>query len=408
MKTKIHATDCRALQAVWLLVMALLFLGVGEVYAKPAHVTPKAQGQVVKSKALPKTKRAKSKLAEPQFSPNPPNKKVRLNQAAAIAPRESLSIRKTVVHTHKSRLKHPAEENLTLPSHGDSRKLRRDHKKPYCYPYVSPAIPVRAALLYNMNTGQILYQHNANVPIPPASLTKVMTLFLAFDAVKQGRLSLKKRIKVSRHAACTGGSSMHLRFGERLPLANLIIGTAVASGNDAATAVAETVNANLPKFVQLMNAKAASLGMRQTRFCNPTGLPAGGQISTAADMLKLALAYLRNHPQALNYHNIATFYHGGRLLSTTNPLLGGVCGVNGLKTGWTTASGYNIIVTAQRGATRLLVVVMGGRSRVSRDYTARKLLEAGFRNATSPKEVRTAFFSHKPRHRAHKKSNPKS
>ncbi|MBQ7738584.1 MAG: D-alanyl-D-alanine carboxypeptidase [Desulfovibrionaceae bacterium] len=266
-------------------------------------------------------------------------------------------------------------------------------------------MPVRAALLYNMTTGQILYQHNANVPIPPASLTKVMTLFLAFDAIKQGRLSLNKRIKISRLASRTGGSSMHLRFGERVPLMKLIIGTAVASGNDAAMAVAETVNANLAKFVKLMNDRARALGMRQTRFCNPTGLPAPAQITTVADMLKLALAYLHKHPQALTYHNIATFSHGGHLLSTTNPLLGAVCGVNGLKTGWTTASGYNIIVTAQRAGTRLLLVVMGGRSRVSRDFVARKLLEAGFKNSKSPKEVRTAFLSHKPKMRRTKKAS---
>ena len=276
--------------------------------------------------------------------------------------------------------------------------------EPFCYPFASPQLPVRSALLYNMTTGKILYQHNPHLQIPPASLTKVMTLFLAMDAIKQGKLSLKKRVSISRLAARTGGSSMHLKPGDRVPLSKLLMGTAVASGNDAATAVAQTVNANLQKFVAMMNARAKALGMRKTRFYNPTGLPAQGQMTTVSDMLKLALAYLKKYPDALKFHNVACFTHGGRLLSTTNPLLGSVCGVNGLKTGWTIASGYNIIVTAQRGSTKLMLVVMGGRSRVSRDLTARRLLEAGFKSPNSPTFVRTTFLAKKRARQASRKS----
>ncbi|MBQ7606901.1 MAG: D-alanyl-D-alanine carboxypeptidase [Desulfovibrionaceae bacterium] len=248
-----------------------------------------------------------------------------------------------------------------------------------------------------MTTGRILYELNPRLGIPPASLTKVMTLDLALDQVERGRISLKKRVRISRNAARTGGSSMRLRYGERVPFAKLLYGTAVPSGNDAATAVAEVVQPNLRKFVQMMNARARVLGMRNTVFCNPTGLPAKGQTTTVRDMLKLSLSYLRRHPEALKYHKTATFTHGGRVLTTTNPLLGSVCGVYGLKTGWTKASGYNIIVTAKRDSVRLICVIMGGRSRVGRDVTARKLIEAGFLAPNSPRQLRRVLEAREAR-----------
>ena len=136
-----------------------------------------------------------------------------------------------------------------------------------------------------------------------------------------------------------------------------------------------------------MNHKARQLGMTRTVFKNPTGLPAAGQRTTARDMATLARAYLRSHPQAMRYHSLRSFRFNGRTLGATNTLLG-IPGVDGLKTGWTVASGYNIIVTARRGKTRLLVVVMGGRSRAARDMVARSLIEAGFKSPASPKQVR--------------------
>ena len=267
-----------------------------------------------------------------------------------------------------------------------------------CLPHAVQAArpPVKAAILYNLTTGKVLYQLNERTPIPPASLTKIMTLFLTFDQIQKRKLSLKKMVKISRLAATTRGSTMHLRQGERVPLSKLITGTAVASGNDAAIAVAQTVHPNLTTFVARMNAKAKALKMRQTVFKNPTGLPAKGQITTAADILKLSIAYVRRHPEALAFHKLATFSHGGHVLTTTNPLLGAVCGVNGLKTGWTVSSGYNIVVIAKRGKTHLMCVIMGGRSRVGRDLVARRLIEAGFASPLSPKNVRATLAAQKP------------
>lgn len=253
---------------------------------------------------------------------------------------------------------------------------------------VTNPLPVSAAILIDLRTGAVLYQKKADAAIPPASLTKVMTMFLALDAVKAKRTKLGSRVRISRYAARQGGSSMHLRSGERVPLVGLLTGMAVASGNDAATAVALHIGGNERAFVRSMNRKARSLGMRRTVFKNASGLPAAGQKTTARDMSKLARAYLKAHPKALRFHNTRFFLHQGRVMRNTNGLLGTVAGVDGLKTGWTVASGYNLIVTAQRGKTRLLAVVLGGKSRAQRDTAARRLLEAGFRHPASPKKVR--------------------
>ena len=249
-------------------------------------------------------------------------------------------------------------------------------------------LPVQAALLVNLSTGQTLYEQRADSLIPPASLTKVMTMFLAYDAIRAKRLKENRLVTVPAHAAHTGGSTMHLRAGERVGLTQLLTGMAVASGNDAATTVAHVVNPNMKTFVRAMNQKARELGMRATTFVNPTGLPAKGQLTTARDMAKLATAYMKRHPQARRIHATRHFLHNGTSFGNTNPLLGVVQGVDGLKTGFTAASGYNVIITATRGKTRLLIVILGGKTSAQRNDAARRLLEAGFKYPTSRKQLR--------------------
>ena len=241
----------------------------------------------------------------------------------------------------------------------------------------------RAAVMINLNTGKVLYEYNPNLSIPPASLTKVMTMYVVMDRIKMGRLKRTTSIRV-HPTARVGGSSMRLRPRQKVTVDQLLTGMAVASGNDAAMAISQHISGNSRNFTHLMNHKARQLGMTRTVFKNPTGLPAAGQRTTARDM---ASAYLRSHPQAMRYHSLRSFRFNGRTLGATNTLLG-IPGVDGLKTGWTVASGYNIIVTARRGKTRLLVVVMGGRSRAARDMVARSLIEAGFKSPASPKQVR--------------------
>ena len=250
---------------------------------------------------------------------------------------------------------------------------------------------VRAAILVNMDTGKVLFEKNADMSIPPASLTKVMSMFLTMDAVSAKRLSLDEKIRITPAASTVGGSSMHLRNGERVAVRQLLTGAAVASGNDAITALALRVAGNERQFVRAMNQKAKGLGLSRTEFKNPTGLPAAGQRSTPRDIASLTRAYLRAHPGAQKFHSTRVFTHRNRQMANTHALLGSVRGVNGLKTGWTVASGYNLIVTAQRGNTRILAVVMGGTSRNARDAMATRLIEAGFDGGGDPKKIRRAM-----------------
>ena len=244
---------------------------------------------------------------------------------------------------------------------------------------VPAAEAAKAMLLMDASSGRILYSQNADRRIAPASLTKVMSMFLALDAVKTKKTSLSKKVKVSRRAAAQGGSRMGLKRGERVSLHRLLMGMAVSSGNDASMAVAEHIAGSGEKFVRLMNRKARQLGMRSTTFKTPNGLPARGQVTTARDMGKLARAYLRAHPSSLQkYHRVKVLRHNGAVTRNKNPLLGTCSGADGLKTGWVTASGYNIISTVRRGKTRLIAVVLGADSGAARSQEVRKLVEAGF------------------------------
>ena len=255
------------------------------------------------------------------------------------------------------------------------------------------ALPVRSAILVNLGTGRVLYEKNADAPIPPASLTKVMTMYLALDAVKAHRLRLDTRVPVRAAAAGVGGSSMHLNAGDTVPLVRLLAGMAVVSGNDAAMAVAMRVGGDTRAFVRQMNGRAKRLGLTHTTFKNPTGLPAAGQKTSARDMMRLCQAYLKAHPQAMRFHGMRYFLHRGVPMRNTNALLGTMNGVTGLKTGWTVASGYNLVVTAKRGKTQLLAVVLGAGSREQRDSAARQLLEAGFKGPADPKKVQASLAS---------------
>lgn len=250
-------------------------------------------------------------------------------------------------------------------------------------------LPARSAILVNLGTGRILYEKNADTPIPPASLTKIITMYLALDAVKEHRLRLDTKICIPSAAAGVGGSSMHLNAGDTVPLVRLLAGMAVVSGNDAAMAVATRVAGNPRAFVRQMNGRARHLGLTRTMFKNPTGLPAAGQKTSARDMMRLCQAYLKAHPGAMRFHGMRYFLHRGIPMRNTNSLLGTMAGVNGLKTGWTVASGYNLVVTATRGKTKLLAVVLGASSREHRDTAARRLLEAGFLQPHDPQKVQS-------------------
>ena len=249
-----------------------------------------------------------------------------------------------------------------------------------------PTLTVKSAILWDMNTGEVLYEQNPDSQIPPASLTKVLTLYILFDAIRQGRLRPWDVIEVSPRAATQGGSNMHLRSGEQIKITDLIQGIAVASANDACMAVADNLeNGNADAFVALMNDTAKRLGMTNSVFHNPNGLPAEGQVTTARDMLKLAAAYLEQFPKALTIHSMQYFTHNNRQRHNANSLLGRYEGVDGLKTGFVCASGYNIVATAKRGDTRLIAVVLGSRNPRVRERETAKLLDKGFKLAQAKK-----------------------
>lgn len=244
-------------------------------------------------------------------------------------------------------------------------------------------LDVRSAILLDMSTGRILYEQNADEAIPPASLTKVLSMYVTMDQVRAGKASLRDNVKVSRRAFSTGGSRMFLKQGETLPLDELLEGMAVSSGNDASVATAEHIGGNVDGFVQMMNAKARALGMKNSVFRNPHGLPAAGQHTTARDMLLLSRAYLAQYPEALRYHSTRYIKHNKVITTNKNPLLGNCEGADGLKTGWVFASGYNLISTVKRGKTRLLAVVLGAETTQARAQEVNRLVEAGFRTVAA-------------------------
>lgn len=250
----------------------------------------------------------------------------------------------------------------------------------FAIPAIPPAAPakVSSAIVYDMGHDAILFEQNADERIPPASLTKVMSMFLALDHVRAGHSSMDASVAVSSLAASQGGSRMGLKAHEALPLRKLLLGMAVSSGNDASMAVAEYVGGSEGAFVNMMNARAKALGMNDSSFANPHGLPHSAQYTTARDMLTLARAYLREHPDALELHNSKVLEHGGQKTWNKNPLLGQYPGADGLKTGWIRASGHNLIFTATRGDRRLLAVILGAPDAYMRGVEACRLLDAGF------------------------------
>jgi len=240
-------------------------------------------------------------------------------------------------------------------------------------------LTVRSAILMDMTTGRILFTHNADAPLPPASITKVLSLYLADEAIRDGKVRPTDRVKISRKAGRTGGSKMFIQAGSEIPLEELLKGMAVVSANDASVAVAEYIGGNVEGFVEQMNRKAHELGMSRSVFKNPNGLPARGQFTTARDMMILASDYLRRFPESLDLHSQQYYTYHDITQRNRNSLLRHYPNADGLKTGWVVKAGYHIVATAKRGNTRLIAVVMGAKTPAIRARETEKLLDKGFR-----------------------------
>ncbi|MEQ8405360.1 MAG: D-alanyl-D-alanine carboxypeptidase family protein [Oceanicaulis sp.] len=235
-----------------------------------------------------------------------------------------------------------------------------------------------AAFVADMESGEVLHAVRDEAARHPASLTKMMTLYMLFEGVERGELSLESELAVSAEAASRPASKLGVRAGSTITVEDAVRALIIQSANDVAVVVAEALAEDESAFADAMTARAERLGLAATNFENASGLPDRAQLTTARDMARLAYALRRDFPQHFHYFSETRFRWGSATHRTHNTLVGRVDGVTGLKTGYIRASGFNIAVTAERGARPLVAVVMGGASQSARDAHARELVEAAY------------------------------
>lgn len=242
-------------------------------------------------------------------------------------------------------------------------------------------IGARAAVLLDASSGQVIFEQNSQEKIAPASLAKILTLYLAYDALEMSLVRPDDKVLISKKAWATKGSKMFVEVDKRVELRKLMEGIASISGNDACVAVAEYLAGLEEAFVARMNEKAKSLGMDHSQFKTVNGLSAKDQYTTASDIGILSYHYLKDHPEALKIHSIKEFTFAGITQHNRNGLLWLGEGVDGLKTGWINDNaGFHLVATAKRGDQRFIAVVMGAKNQRTRENEALKLLNYGFRN----------------------------
>jgi D-alanyl-D-alanine carboxypeptidase len=234
-----------------------------------------------------------------------------------------------------------------------------------------------AAIVVDAQTGEVLYANRADSVRYPASLTKIMTLYMAFDALAQGKLKPTDTITISQRAASQSPVKVYLKPGDTIDVDTAMRLTALYSANDLAVALAEKIGGTEERFAALMTIRAQSLGMTNTRFVNANGLPDARQLSSARDMAILARAVMRDYPQYYGYFNVESMQYRGRTYVNHNPLKG-LPGVDGLKTGFTNASGYNLVASQVKGNHRLISVMLGGSNKVQRREHVSDLMSVGF------------------------------
>ncbi|WP_386081638.1 D-alanyl-D-alanine carboxypeptidase [Vreelandella sp. F11] len=242
--------------------------------------------------------------------------------------------------------------------------------------------PRYAGIVVDLDNGEVLYAENIDDQRYPASLTKMMTLYLTFEALEEGTLRLDQPLPVSAYAAAKPAVKLWLAAGSSIPVDTAIRALAVRSANDVAAVVAEALGGSEAHFAQMMTTKARELGMHATTFRNASGLPDDGQITTARDMLTLSVRVMQDFPQYYHYFGLQEFTYRGTRHTSHNRLVRDYPGADGLKTGFIRASGFNVATTAMRGNRRLVGVVMGGFSSQSRDTHMANLLDRSFLRAS--------------------------
>ena len=273
-----------------------------------------------------------------------------------------------------------AVQTQPVPNH-QLHTANKTVKQPTFTPPMPPRVDIKAKawVLMDAQSGKILAQHNDQLRLPPASLTKLMTAYVVLQALHNGTIHLDDQVLISRAAAKTGGSRMFIRAGKRISVENLIKGMIIASSNDATIALADHVAGTTVAFAHLMNQTAAQLGMHHSHFVNQNGLPAKDQYVSALDMAILARALIQHFPQAYHWYSTKTFTWNGIKQRSRNRLLWTNPHVDGLKTGYTKAAQYCLVASAKRDNMRLIGVVLGAASANSRTIEMQKLLTYGFR-----------------------------
>ncbi len=237
-----------------------------------------------------------------------------------------------------------------------------------------------ASIVIDLETDQVLHARHADAPRYPASLTKAMTLYMLFDAMKSGEVKLYERLPVSRAAASQPPSSLRLRAGSTITTKDAINALITKSANDVAVVVAERLGGTEQRFATLMTAKAEAMGMTSTTFKNASGLPNSQQLSTARDMSILAERLLEDHADYYGYFANTKFSWGRANYRNHNKLIGKVTGVDGIKTGYTRASGFNLMASAKRRGRRVVAIMFGGSTARSRDQHVSDLIEAAYKS----------------------------
>jgi D-alanyl-D-alanine carboxypeptidase len=286
------------------------------------------------------------------------------------------------------------------------------------------AAHAEALLLVDVDSGKVISEQNSTYPWHPASVTKLMTTYVTLKAVRNHRTDLDSVLTVSPNAVAQNPFKMGFKVGTGVTVDNALKMLLVHSPNDIAVVLAEGVSGSVEKFAEEMNAEAHNLGMTQTNYVNPNGLPADEQVTSARDLAILARALIREFPEYDYYWHIASIRLGKRIYRNTNRLIDAYVGADGMKTGFICASGFNLVATATRGGKRLIAVVLGAKSSTSRAVKAAQLFERGFGTdprdwmmpppvtldalepvAATPPDLREEVCEHRRRHRAAKDDN---
>jgi D-alanyl-D-alanine carboxypeptidase len=263
------------------------------------------------------------------------------------------------------------------------------HAMRYAARAPAPADPAFAAIVVDANAGRTLYAANENEPRHPASLTKVMTLYLLFEQLDKGAMTMQTEIPISEHAAAQEPSKLGLEPGDTIAVEDAIKAIVTRSANDVAVAIAEAIGGDEAHFADMMTRKAHALGMSRTLYRNASGLPNDEQITTARDLTILARATEERFPRYFKFYSTHEFAYGGEIIGNHNHLLGRVDGVDGIKTGYTRASGFNLLTSVHRDGRSLIAVVLGGRTAGARDAYMEGLIhdhlaQASNRGHTAP------------------------